>query len=105
MIRFVIRTLGLWLLAGGFAAAVIDGMKSIAGSTLRLTSALETWTDLAPGTVGLSKAFIEGRVGAGLWNGLASVLHLVPTWLLLGGLGLVLISLARPRQERIGIVP
>lgn len=105
MIRFVVRTLGLWLLAGGFAAAVIDGMKSIAGSTLRLTSTLETWADLAPGTIALSKAFVEGRIGAGLWTGLEAVLHLVPTWLLFGGLGLVLIALARPRQERIGIVP
>lgn len=105
MIRFVIRTLGLWLLAGGFVAAVIDGMKSIAGSTLRMTTAFETWTDLMPASVGAAKAFVEGRLGAGAWQGLASVLQIVPTWALLGGLGVALISLAQRRETKVGVVP
>lgn len=105
MIRFVIRTLGLWLLAGGFVAAVIDGMKSIAGSALRTTSALETWTDLAAASVVAAKAFVEGHAGAGGWRALETVLHVVPTWALLGGLGVALISLAQRREPKIGVVP
>lgn len=105
MIRFVIRTIGLWLLAGGFVAAVIDGMKSIAGSALRMTTALETWTDLIPASVGAAKAFVEGKLGAGVWNGLTSVLQIVPTWALLGGFGIALISLAQRRETKIGVVP
>ena len=31
MIRFVLRSLGLWILAAGFVFLVYDGTKSIAG--------------------------------------------------------------------------
>ena len=30
MIRFLLRFLGLWLLAGAFVALVLDGVRSIA---------------------------------------------------------------------------
>jgi hypothetical protein len=105
MIRFFVRTLGLWLLAGSFAAAVIDGMKSIAGSALRMTAALETWTDLAPSSVTTAHAFVESHLGPAVWSALETGLRLVPTWALLGVLAAVLIALARPRPAPIGVTP
>ena len=37
MIRFILRSLGLWILAAGFVFFVYDGTKSIAGNQLYVT--------------------------------------------------------------------
>jgi hypothetical protein len=105
MLRFIVRTLGLWLLAGSFAAAVIDGMKSIAGSALRMTTVLETWNDLAPATIATTRTFVETRVGTAVWSALDAALRIAPTWAVLAVLGSTLIALARPRRESIGVTP
>jgi hypothetical protein len=99
MVRFTVRVLGLWLLAGGFAAAVIDGMKSIAAATLQTTSALATWQELAPGTHAAAHAWIERTIGVVAAAGLDAVLAAVPTWTLLGSIGAVLVAVALPRDE------
>ena len=105
MIRFVVRTLGLWSLAGGFSAAVIDGMKSIAASGPVMTSALATWTDLAPGSLAATAQAVGERFGQPVWSSFAATVLAVPTWALFGGLGAVLITLARPRDEKIAVGP
>ena len=100
MIRFLVRSLGLWSLAGGFVAAVIDGMKSIAGATLRLTSCWETWTDLAGPTIAPARAWVEAKAGGAVWTALEHGLQVIPTALFFGGLGILLIALARRQIGR-----
>lgn len=48
MLRFACRFLGFWLIAAAVVAAVVDGAKSIAASSLVTTSVGETWATLAP---------------------------------------------------------
>lgn len=105
MFRFLVRTLGLWCLAGSFAAAVVDGMKSIAGSGLITTTVYETWTALAPTTIPGARAFVEARAGAATWAPLEAALRVAPTAAVLLVLGAVLVALARPRREIIGVTP
>lgn len=105
MFRFLVRTLGLWSLAGGFVAAVIDGMKSIAGSGLRLSTLWETWSELAQSTIAPTRAWVEAHLGAATWTTCDHLLRLAPTSVLFAGLGIVLIALARRRDPPIGTVP
>lgn len=98
MFRFVFRVLGLWLLAGGFAAAVIDGMKSIAASAVVTTPALATWSGLAPTSHAAVVAWIERVLGPsakGLFDG--ALAH-VPTWALLGVTGALLVAATLPQE-------
>ena len=105
MFRFFSRALGLWVVAGAFVAAVIDGMKSIAASTLIVTSTLAAWGDLAPSTLGATRALIEGRIGAGVWHTATATLLALPTWAVLGVIGAGLIALGRPKPAPVGVVP
>jgi hypothetical protein len=47
MLRFASRFLGFWLVAAAVVAGVVDGAKSIAASSLVMTSVGETWATLA----------------------------------------------------------
>ena len=47
MLRFISRFLGFWLVAAALVAAVVDGAKSIAASSLVTTSLGETWAIVA----------------------------------------------------------
>lgn len=99
MFRFALRVLGLWMLAGGFAAAVIDGMKSIAASKLVMGSALATWNDLSPASVAAVHARLDAAVGPELLAWLDFGLARIPTWAALGLLGALLVTLGLPREQ------
>lgn len=90
MIRFLLRSLGLWLFAGAFVAALIDGMKSLAASRIVVTAALTAWSDLAPGSEAAARGFVSGRLGAAVWRVLEGTALALPTWAVL----LVLAALA-----------
>lgn len=97
MIRFLVRTLGLWLLAGGFAAAVVDGMGSIAASAPRLSTAAQSWKSVFPTTFESASASLAATAGPTVRDAVFGLLALVPTCLLLGIVGLVLLAIARDR--------
>jgi hypothetical protein len=105
MFRLLARAIGLWMTAGAFVAAVVDGMKSIAASRLVLTSAFTAWSDLAPSSLGALRGVIEGRLGAGPWQAMTGTVLALPTWALLALIGGALLALGRPRPTPIGVVP
>jgi hypothetical protein len=105
MLRAISRMVGLWVVAGGFVAAVIDGMKSIAASAPVITSAFAAWSELAPSSLGALRGVVEGRIGAPAWSTVTGTVLALPTWALLGLLGAVLIALGRRRAAPIGVVP
>ena len=105
MFRLFARAVGLWILAGGFVAAVIDGMKSIAASRLVTTSAFTAWSELAPTALGALRGVVEGQIGAMAWQLATATVLALPTWLLLGIIGAGLIALGRPRAAPFGVVP
>lgn len=98
MIRFLIRSLGLWLAAGGFAAAVVDGTKSIAASRLVVTPAAITWRDLSPASFESAATALEHGLGAGGRDAVLGLLAVAPTWALFGVLGALLLTLGRRRE-------
>lgn len=98
MIRFLFRFLGFWIFAGGFVALVVDGTRSIAASDLVVTPARTAWTSLSPGTFEATRAAIS-RVGGWLWPDLVAPLLDLPLFVLLAGLGLLLIAIGTPRRR------
>jgi hypothetical protein len=106
MIRFLARSIGLWLIAGGFAAAVIDGMKSIAASRPILTWLGDFWADLAPASLVATRGFVTAKAGAWAWPTIVDpILSNVPVFAAAAVLGALFVTLGRPPRARIGVEP
>jgi hypothetical protein len=100
--RFLLRFIGLWLLAGAFVALIIDGTASIAGGSLRYNTFGQTWDNIHQDSKPAVKAFLDRRAGRWLWNSGVQVVLDQPTWLVLGALGTVLVLLGRKKPRLIG---
>jgi hypothetical protein len=101
MIRFVIRFIGLLLLALAFIFFVYDGTKSIAGSTWYVTKVAEGWANLHERSLALVRPTLEG-LSPWLWDPVASNILDAPIWLVLVILGSVLVLLGRKKRPLIG---
>lgn len=101
MFRFFFRTVGVFLLAGAFAALVIDGTRSIAGGMLSLTPLGKTIAWLAPDKVAGLKPSID-HFNSFLWDPLMVHLLLLPTWLVIGILGTLIMALTQKPRPKIG---
>ncbi|MBS7542334.1 hypothetical protein [Ancylobacter oerskovii] len=95
MIRFLLRFLGLWLLAGGFVALVLDGVRSIASSRLLYTPLGDAWA--AASATSLGQALGDADLPAGGWSHLAAPLLQAPLAAVLIVLGLLLLLAGRRR--------
>jgi hypothetical protein len=101
MLRFILRILGLFLLAGAFAALVIDGTRSIAGGALLLTPLSKTIAWLSPDALkNLQPMVVE--LNPFLWDPVMVRFLMLPTWLVLGCLGTLIMALMRKRRPKIG---
>jgi hypothetical protein len=102
MIRFLFRFLGLFCLAAAFILVIYDGTKSIAGNQLYLTSVRALWELINAGSLTKLKPLIAPYAGGMLWDpGMVSVLA-VPSWALLGVVGILFILLGRKKKPLIG---
>jgi hypothetical protein len=101
MFRFLIRLIGLWVVAGAVVAVVLDGMRSIAQQRLSLTPLYETWKTLSPASYAAARRWVESHSHAMVWTGMEWTLGL-PTFLILFALGVGLILLgAKRRRSRV----
>ena len=104
MIRFVSRFIGLsMLLAAGFVFLIYDGTKSIAGSGIFITKLRRLGTQIDSDQPAAAAARHRAAcrpvvVGPG---DILSVLT-TPTWLVLRGLGALLILAGRRKKPLIG---
>jgi hypothetical protein len=101
MIRFVLRTLGLWILALGFVFLVYDGTKSIAGDAIQLTTLDYVWNMINSTSLQWLQAAIERHV-AWLWNPVIHSVLTAPACLVFAVLGAILMLLGRKKKPLIG---
>jgi hypothetical protein len=102
MIRFLLRFVGLLLLALGFIFLVYDGIRSISDGALLLTKASDIWNILNDRTLAAFQTFVERTAGAQVWQvGIAPILE-QPAWAVAIVLGVVLIVLGRKKKPLIG---
>jgi len=95
MIRFLFRFIGLWLLAGAFAALVIDGTRSVAASQLMITPVRDAWELL--NSQGLAAA--RKQFGTAPWDQAFALFLGAPLWILLALIGLFLLALGRRKRS------
>ena len=101
MIRFLLRFLGLLLLALAFIFVIYDGMKSIADRTFKVTAAVQFWTDLHDSSLQAAQASVE-RMSATLWNLAIGPILNQPAAAIFAVLGALLIVLGRKKKPLIG---
>jgi len=100
--RFILRFIGLWLLAGAFVALIIDGTGSIAAGGFRFNTFGQTWDNIHQDSKPVAKAFVDRHAPPWVWtSGVQAVLD-QPTWLVLGILGTILVLLGRKKPPLIG---
>jgi hypothetical protein len=102
MIRFLLRFLGLVFLAAAFLLVIYDGMKSIAGNGLALTTIRMLWETFNAASLQALQPLIEGKVGRFAWDPVFTSLLSAPSWAVLGVLGIVFMLLGRKRRPLIG---
>ena len=101
MIRFLLRFIGLWLLAAGFIFVVYDGTKSIAGNGLFLTKVQDVWSNVNQASLAALKPTLE-QYSTMLWDPVMTTLIEQPIALALGVLGAILLVLGRKKKPLIG---
>ncbi len=98
MLRLLFRLLGLLTLSGAFAAAVIDGARTIADQRLEMTPLGATLGFLLRDKFAALPAMVA-RIHPKLWDPvLLSVLY-APTFVALAILGVALMLLTRSRSD------
>ena len=100
--RILARFIGLIALAGAFAAAVIDGARSIAAGAWALTSTGAALYWLSPKALASAQTFVENRLGAWAWNDVLVRVLLAPAFIDLTVLSLLLYLVSRPPRPEIG---
>ncbi len=102
MIRFLLRFIGLLLLALAFIFVIYDGMRSIADGGLSLTKFSQIWTEVHAGSLQALQTAIERYAGADLWRVIMASILAQPVAAVFGVIGVVLIVLGRKKKPLIG---
>ena len=102
MIRFLLRFIGLLLLALAFIFVIYDGMKSIADHRLYLTKIGQFWIDIHATSLQAFQAAVERYVTAGFWQFVIQPVLDQPASAMFAVLGVVLILLGRKKRPLIG---
>ena len=102
MIRFLLRFIGLLLLALAFIFVVYDGIRTISDGTLLITKTSYVWNAVHDGSLKALQALVEQRLGAEAWQlGTAAILD-QPAAAVFCVLGIILIVLGRKKKPLIG---
>jgi hypothetical protein len=100
--RFLARFIGLVALAGAFAAAVIDGARSIAAGVFAPTSSGAALYWVSPKALASLQALVESRFGQWAWDGVLVRMLLAPAFVSLAALSALLFLISRRRPPEIG---
>lgn len=107
MIRFLVRLVGLWLVALALVALVVDGTSSIAAMRWVFTPLGKYWFDLDAASLGLAQAAVQRHVAPALWDPVIQTLLLAPVWAIAGPLGFLLLWLGdlfrRRRRQNVAL--
>ena len=93
MLRFLLRAIGLLLLAGGFIALIVDGTRSLAGSSLYVTSIDAALQAAGPALYQGLEKWVLAHLPHFVWDPLLVHILRLPlsgTMLALGGLSVLL---------------
>ena len=101
MIRFLLRFLGLCLLATAFFFLVYDGTKSIANQHLVYIKVGEVWAMVDQDNLNLTQAWLK-RTAMWAWDPFVQRAFDLPIWIVLALASMILILLGRKKRPLIG---
>ena len=101
MIRFLLRFLGLCLLATAFVFFVYDGTKSIANQQFVYTKVERVWAIIDQHSLNLVQDWLKQKA-AWAWDPYVQTIFDLPTWVVLGIVRSILILLGRKKKPLIG---
>jgi hypothetical protein len=105
MIRFLLRTLGVLIAAGGFVALIIDGVKSLANSTPVLTPLGQTGFQLLGERYLQIQPALERNIHPMLWDPVLLNLMQLPASAIGFVIGFFLLWCGQPpRDPGVGIL-
>jgi len=104
MIRFLLRFLGLWILAAAFIFLVYDGAGWVANGALNSVEVGQLWSNIHQNSLLLLQPAVERYVSPWLWNPVIMTVLEQPVWLVFGIIGAALILLGRKKRPLIGYV-
>jgi len=102
MIRFLLRAVGLLLLALAFILAIYDGTKSIAGQSLLLTKGSELWAAVHNESLQVFQTTVERYADLAAWQIGVQLILKQPAFVVPGALGVVFTLLGRKKKPLIG---
>ena len=100
MIRFLLRTLGLFFLAAAFVLFVYDGTKSIAANALVFIKVSEVWNLIHPASFQQLRPAIDATA-PWLWDPVVAILQ-APAFAACALVGAILMLLGRRKKPLIG---
>jgi hypothetical protein len=101
MIRFVLRFIGLLLLATAFVFFVYDGTKSIANHQFVYTKVGDVWGIVDQNSLNFVEGWLKQKV-IWAWDPYLEHGFDLPTWVVLGVVATILILLGRKKKPLIG---
>jgi hypothetical protein len=101
MIRFLLRFIGLCLLATAFVFFVYDGTESIANQRMTYTPVNNAWAMVDQNSLNLLEEWVK-RKAMWVWSPYAEGFFSFPAWAVLGFAAMVLILLGRKKKPLIG---
>jgi hypothetical protein len=101
MIRFLLRFIGLFLLATGFVFFVYDGTKSIANPHLVYARVVDIWAIVDQNSLNLAQGWLKQKA-AWAWDPYVQTIFELPTWVVLAVLAMILMVLGRKKKPLIG---
>ncbi len=101
MIRFLLRFIGLCLLATAFVFFVYDGTESIANQHLLYMKVGEAWAMVDQNTLNGAEEWVK-HCALWAWDPYLQGVIDLPAWAVLGFVAMVLILLGRKKKPLIG---
>ena len=101
MIRFLLRFIGLCLLATAFVFFVYDGTKSIANQHLVYAKASDVWAMVDQDSLNFAQNWLKQKA-AWAWVPYIQPAFDSPSWIIMGVVAMILIVLGRKKKPLIG---
>jgi hypothetical protein len=101
MIRFLLRFLGLCLLATAFVFFVYDGTKSIANHDLVYTKVGDVWAIVDQNSLNMAQNWLKQKF-TWAWDPYLQKSFDLPAWAVVGIAATILILLGRKKKPLIG---
>jgi hypothetical protein len=101
MIRFLLRFIGLCLLATAFVLFVYDGEKTIVNQHVAFLKFSEAWAIVDQASLSLVQDWLKQHA-LWAWDPYVQRCFDLPTWVVLGVAAMILIVLGRKKKPLIG---